>query len=1308
PSLLQDVCIFCSIHLQYASVRPPPRIQHRLFRSSATALKPPAQPAVAPSEEQYYSNYAETPKETPSFGGGGWGKASFSVELTPEEIALKHSIQQRQPQKTPELQVERRAQTRPQPTRGAANPRYHRSKEHAPGLLNEAVSFRPDLNWDCQKCQATNNHDRQHCQNCNRSKNDSTADQWRCSSCGCHNAQRSSRCKKCNSFHVEDGQMTRIAQQWKHVSRYQERFPPASTPKLKKSETPEDVERRARERKIEEERTRRLDQTKNGRYVPFRPPDSQANAHQSQSKSLPRPFRIERPPVSRKTQANSNQTRSDYRPRRDHNNIATPLNRSQEVAAPLADNIDAPSYRGNPQQDLASHSANSSPSQTSTTPFGAGWGTYGAAETVLSEAEKKQRPPERVEPVEPRVANRNNSQMDDRESRMSRASPIPLDSQMSRSPQAPNRFTASAAADISWLESLDPSSRSSGKQKPLESGSRLGPAGLPKDLGNTQDDISWLEATSSRPSSKVASRDRERESERSERKAWKAGLAWKGSQADQTLSAASSYYSAANEQYTPGGQGQFSPSSGNQSNLIDPTPDPPQDFAPNQSTPWYNETTSRSPEHYSSMPRKDSSGTRDALVDANFAPSVQSVGMDSAPHHRSRGARTRTPRHFQPRDEEDDYDLDEVREDSQKRRREQRKEEKAAQKRALPPTPVILPEYITVGNLARVLRVRVEDFSKRMQSLGFEETNNDHVLGSEDAGLIAAEFNFEPIVDTANDHQDLQARPPADDKSLLPPRPPIVTIMGHVDHGKTTLLDYLRKSSVAATEHGGITQHIGAFSVPMPGGRHITFLDTPGHAAFLSMRQRGANVTDIVILVVAADDSVKPQTVEAIKHAQAAKVPMIVAINKIDKEDKNVDRVKQDLARYGVEIEDYGGDTQVVCVSGKTGQGLDELEDAAVALADIIDMRAEADGQAEGWVLEATTKKAGRVATVLVKRGTIRRGDIIVAGSTWAKIRTLKNEAGVQVPHAGPGIPVEVDGWKDQPTAGDEVLQAESEQQAKSAVDFRMAKVEKGQMAADMNAVNEARRLEQEKRDAAESATSTTIDGTSAASTTTTAQPLTSTGNDTIIILPLLLKADVSGSIEACLNAVTSLGTPTIYPQVLRSAVGPISESDISLAASSGAQIVNFNQTTSPEMARLAEREDVKLVEENVIYRLTDLVKGALEALLPVKIEVKVLGEAEIAKSFEIGVGGRKKAWVAGCRVRNGIIGKNQKVRVLRGGEGGEVVFEGQLISFKNIKKDVTEARKGMECGMSFENWSDFKEGDQVQSLEEKDVKQHL
>ena len=640
-----------------------------------------------------------------------------------------------------------------------------------------------------------------------------------------------------------------------------------------------------------------------------------------------------------------------------------------------------------------------------------------------------------------------------------------------------------------------------------------------------------------------------------------------------------------------------------------------------------------------------------------FEMATRSFKAESSRYARGggRNAVRRKQRKFESEYEDDEDD----RIAAKIERKQQRKRERAMQKQSLPPTPIYLPEFISVSNLAAVLRVRVEEFVDRMEVLGFEETANDHVLDAEVAGLIAAEFNFEPIFDHGAS-EDLKARPPAEDKSLLPPRPPVVTIMGHVDHGKTTLLDWLRKSSVAASEYGGITQHIGAFSVQMPSGKIITFLDTPGHAAFLSMRQRGANVTDIVILVVAADDSVKPQTIEAIKHAQAAKVPIIVAVNKIDKEDANVERVKQDLARYGVEIEDYGGDTQVVCVSGKTGQGMEELEDAAVALADVLDMRAETDGQAEGWVLEATTKKAGRVATVLVRRGTLRPGDVIVAGTTWARVRSLKNEAGVQIASAGPGTPVEIDGWREQPSAGDEVLQAIDEQQAKSVIELRLEDRERSQMAADMSAVNEARRLEQEKREAAEKAEEEAKNGDIGVPTTAQppAQQQRSKEPGTKEVF-FLIKADVSGSVEAVANSVSALGSSEVRPHILRSAVGPVSEFDIEHAAAARGHIIAFNVPgIQRSFRRFAEECGLRLLEDNIIYRCVDVVKGVLSEMLPLLITQRVLGEAEVAQVFEINVRGRIMQPVAGCRVRNGVINKTSKVRVLR---GKEVVYDGMF-----------------------------------------------
>jgi translation initiation factor IF-2 len=585
----------------------------------------------------------------------------------------------------------------------------------------------------------------------------------------------------------------------------------------------------------------------------------------------------------------------------------------------------------------------------------------------------------------------------------------------------------------------------------------------------------------------------------------------------------------------------------------------------------------------------------------------------------------------------------------------QRKREKAALKAAAL-TPMLLPEYISVSNLAVALKVKFTDFVEKMEELGFEETAPDFILNAENAGLIAQEYGYEPIIDRS-ESEDLKPREPAADPSVLPQRPPVVTIMGHVDHGKTTLLDWLRKSSVAATEHGGITQHIGAFSVPMPSGKIITFLDTPGHAAFLSMRQRGANVTDIVILVVAADDSVKPQTIEAINHAKAAKVPIIVAINKIDKKETNIERVKQDLARHGIDVEDFGGDTQTVCVSGKTGQGMQELEEAAVTLSEILDMRAEIDGPAEGWVLEASIKSMGKVATVLVRRGTMRPGDFIVAGKTWARIRCLRNEAGIEIEEAGPGTPVEIDGWREQPLAGDEVLQAPDEAKAKSVSEYRLEKEERDKMAEDMEAINEHRKADQERREREKAEAKALAEAKKSdeelPETTKESKP---TGPKEVYFI---VKGDVSGSVEAVLDSIAALGNKEVQPHILRSGVGQLSEFDIEHAAAAKGLLINFNTTVEPNIAQLAAHAKVSILDHNIIYRLVDDVKAELSKHLPPLITQRVMGEAEIAQIFEINVKGRQQRNIAGCKVRNGTISKTGKVRVMR---DGEKVFDGMFL----------------------------------------------
>jgi translation initiation factor IF-2 len=592
---------------------------------------------------------------------------------------------------------------------------------------------------------------------------------------------------------------------------------------------------------------------------------------------------------------------------------------------------------------------------------------------------------------------------------------------------------------------------------------------------------------------------------------------------------------------------------------------------------------------------------------------------------------------------------------SARARRKRLKEEKRKAKKAMQenaPVPIVLPEYISVTHLANALRVKVDDFLLKLQDLGFEEVQKDHILTSEDAGLIAMEYNYQPTFADNHDIVDLFPQPAPKDTNVLPTRPPVVTIMGHVDHGKTTILDYLRKSSIAATEFGGITQHIGAFSVTLASGRLITFLDTPGHAAFLSMRERGANITDIVVLVVAGDDSVMPQTVEAINHARKAKVPIIVAISKMDKEDANADKVKTDLARHSIEVEDFGGDIPAVSVSGKTGLGIQELEETILTMSEMLDHRADPTGPVEGWIIEASTKKSGRTATVLVRRGTLRRGNILVAGRAWTRVRMLRNEAGLIISEAGPGMPVEVDGWRDTPTAGDEVLEAPNEHKATTAIKFRTEREESDRLVKDMEAVNEARRTEAEKR-------AVTRTDQARLSNEVNREDIPSTSSETKSqqVVPFIVKADVSGSVEAVVDYISSLGNAEVCVQILRSAVGPPTESDIDLALATQAHIISFNNTIPSTILQAAHSLDVSIIDHNIIYRLIDDVKERLAAKLPVSILSRVTGEADIQQLFKINTRGRMFMTIAGCKVRNGIVSKSSKARVLR---GKDIVHQGK------------------------------------------------
>ncbi|KAJ4292930.1 translation initiation factor IF-2 [Collariella sp. IMI 366227] len=631
-------------------------------------------------------------------------------------------------------------------------------------------------------------------------------------------------------------------------------------------------------------------------------------------------------------------------------------------------------------------------------------------------------------------------------------------------------------------------------------------------------------------------------------------------------------------------------------------------------------------------------------------------------------------------------------------------------------TPIFLPEYISVANLAAALGQKVDIFVYQLEQFGFEDVGKDNILTGETAAMVALEYGFDPTVDSGEE-EDLKPRPPPEDPSSLPLRPPVVTIMGHVDHGKTTLLDYLRKSSIVSQEHGGITQHIGAFSVSLSSGKPITFLDTPGHAAFLSMRQRGATVTDMVILVVAADDSVMPQTLEALKHARAAKVPIIVAVNKVDKPEANVDRVKSDLANQGVEIEDFGGDVQVVPVSGKTGQGMDDLEENILLLSEMLDIRAEPDGMAEGWVLESTIKPIGRVATVLVKRGTLRPGDFIVAGRVHAKIRSLRNEAGVEVDEALPGTAVEVLGWKEPPDAGDQVLQAPDEGKAKNAVRYRQEQKERGEIIGQMAQIEQDRQKREEQRareKAAEEAAGTSRrrrhNSYTPAGLDENPEAAAEAGGEEspaeqLKQVPFIVKGDVHGSVEAVSLALMEQGNNEIRAKVLISAPGQIVESDVELAAVAGADIINFNNTIPVNIKRLAHEANVKIMDHNIIYHLVEEVRAKLTDELPALVIKKVVGEAEVLQVFQINLRGRTYKNIAGCKIGNGVVKKGSKARVIRGGEN---VYEGVIDTLKHVKKDVDEMKKGSECGMSFAEWDQLQAGDLIQVIEEYTEKRKL
>jgi translation initiation factor IF-2 len=581
---------------------------------------------------------------------------------------------------------------------------------------------------------------------------------------------------------------------------------------------------------------------------------------------------------------------------------------------------------------------------------------------------------------------------------------------------------------------------------------------------------------------------------------------------------------------------------------------------------------------------------------------------------------------------------------------------------------VVIPEIITIQELANRMAERAVDVMKILMKQGIMLKITD-VIDSDTAQLVAEELGHTVKRVAESDVEEGLVGGADTDEDRLP-RAPVVTVMGHVDHGKTSLLDALRKTDVAAGEAGGITQHIGAYQVNLSSGERITFLDTPGHAAFTSMRARGAKVTDIVVLVVAADDGVMPQTIEAISHAKAAGVPMIVAINKMDKPDADPTRVKNELLQHEVVVEDFGGDVLAVPISAKTGLGLDKLEETILLQAELLDIRANPDRLAEGIIVEAKLDRGrGPVGTVLVQRGTLHVGDIIVAGAEWGRVRALINDRGENVQSAGPSQPVEVLGLGGAPEAGDIMSVVENESRAREVTDYRQ-------------------RVQRDKRVGTGNRTS--LD-----------QMLSQLKEQDRKELPIVVKADVQGSAEAIVQALEKLGTDEVTARVLHVGVGGVTESDVTLATASGAPIIGFNVRANTQARDAARQAGVEIRYYSVIYDLVDDIKAALSGMLSPELRETFLGNAEILEIFNISKTGK----VAGCRVTEGVVRRGSHVRLIR---DDVVIHEGKLSTLKRFKDEVKEVQSGQECGMAFEGYQDMRKGDVIECFDVEVVKRSL
>jgi translation initiation factor IF-2 len=588
-----------------------------------------------------------------------------------------------------------------------------------------------------------------------------------------------------------------------------------------------------------------------------------------------------------------------------------------------------------------------------------------------------------------------------------------------------------------------------------------------------------------------------------------------------------------------------------------------------------------------------------------------------------------------------------------------------------PTEPIVrevhVPETITVADLAHKMSVKASEVIKSMMKLGQMVTINQ-MLDQETAMIIVEELGHHAVAAKLDDPEAMLVEGEVSDAEALP-RPPVVTVMGHVDHGKTSLLDYIRRAKVAAGEAGGITQHIGAYHVETPRGV-ITFLDTPGHEAFTAMRARGAKATDIVILVVAADDGVMPQTKEAIAHAKAGGVPLVVAINKIDKPDANLERVKQELVAEGVVPEEYGGESPFVPVSAKTGAGIDDLLENVLLQAEVLELKAPVEAPAKGLVIEAKLDKGkGPVATILVQSGTLNRGDVVLAGSAYGRVRAMLDETGKPTKSAGPSIPVEIQGLSEVPQAGEEVIVMPDDRKAREVALFRQGKFRDVKLAKQ-----QAAKLE---------------------------NMLEQMGEGEVAYMPLIVKADVQGSQEALVQSLLKLSTDEVRVQIVHGAVGGISESDVNLATASKAVIIGFNTRADAQARKLAESNGVDIRYYNIIYDAVDDVKAAMSGMLaPEKREV-VTGTVEVRQVFKV----PKIGAVAGCMVTDGFVKRSSSVRVLR---NNVVIFTGELDSLKRFKDDVKEVRQGFECGMSIKNFNDIVEGDQFEVFEITEVARTL